>query len=401
MSEGYITLNAGSSSIKFSIHVESGDGLDLQACGSIEEIRTGPHFAARDNSGRILAEQRWDRGTSYSGLLAGLIAWIEDHIAPARLAAVGHRVVHGGGTYSEPVLVTPEVLDALARLHPLAPLHQPHNLQPIRLLAQSHPDLPQVACFDTSFHATNPPVSRMYALPRRLLEQGIMRYGFHGLSYEYIADELARLDACADGRVIVAHLGNGASMCAMVGGRSVASTMGFSALAGLPMGTRSGDVDPGTLLYLLQEMGMSPADLENLLYRESGLLGVSGTSSDMRTLLRSSGQEAREAIDLFVYRIVRELGSLAAAAGGIDSLVFTGGIGEHAPEIRAEVCAQAGWLGIEIDHEANAAGGPRISSPGSRVSVWALPTDEESVIARHTRRIVRQAEPAAAGYRLH
>jgi acetate kinase len=295
--------------------------------------------------------------------------------------------VHGGSSYVVPVVVTPQVLTSLASLIPLAPLHQPHNLAPIAALAALHPGLPQVACFDTSFHLTNARVARLYALPRRWSDEGILRFGFHGLSYEFIARELPKHEPRAMDRVIVAHLGNGASMCALVGGQSVASTMGFSALDGLPMGTRSGSIDPGVLLYLLKEKRMDVPDVEKMLYQESGLLGVSGVSSDMRTLLQSDDAHAREAVDLFVYRIGRELGSLAAAAGGVDSLVFTAGIGEHAAEIRARVCAQAGWLGIKLDQSANLGGGPRISTADSPVSIWALATDEESIIAMHAREL--------------
>lgn len=386
--EGYVTLNAGSSSLKFAIFVSEEDRLLTTCRGEIEEIGNTPGFIATDGQGIRIAEQRWNGINTFEEILIRLIAWIEQHLGSAQLKAVGHRVVHGGSFYGAPVMVTPEVMTHLASLTPLAPLHQPHNLSPIKALAKLHPSLPQIACFDTAFHLTNARIARLYALPRRLSDEGIMRYGFHGLSYEFIAQELPKYEQHAMDRVIVAHLGNGASMCALVGGKSVASTMGFSALEGLPMGTRSGAIDPGVLLYLLQEKQMDVRDMERMLYKESGLLGVSGISSDMRTLLQSDDAHAREAVDLFVYRIARELGSLAAAAGGIDSLVFTAGIGEHAPEIRARVCALASWLGIRLDRAANLAGGPRISSADSPVSVWTLPTDEEFVIAMHTRDLV-------------
>ena len=381
-----LVLNAGSSSIKFSLlSGHTRETLNGIARGEIEGIGTAPHFLAEDRDGRRLAEHRWDARASQEELLGHLIAWIEAHLGPNRLSAAGHRVTHGGLAYVAPRLVTPEVLAGLRALIPLAPLHQPHNLAPIEALAARHPGLPQVACFDTAFHATNPRISRIYGLPAALTREGIWRFGFHGLSYEYIAAELSKLDPkAAAGRTIVAHLGNGASICALVGGKSVATTMGFSALDGLPMGTRCGVLDPGALLYLLQEKGMSAEAIETLLYQQSGLLGVSGISGDMRRLLASGEPGAREAIELFVYRAAREIGSLAAAAGGVDALVFTAGIGEHAPEIRARICERSAWLGIRLDPESNRAGGPRISARDSTVSAWVIPTDEESMVARHT-----------------
>jgi acetate kinase len=299
--------------------------------------------------------------------------------------AVGHRVVHGGEQFAAPVLVDDPILDQLEKLAPLAPLHQPHNLAPIRVIGRIAPNVAQVACFDTAFHRSQPPVSQIYALPRDLSATGVKRYGFHGLSYDYIASVLPGLvgDA-ARGRVVVAHLGNGCSMCAMRDGESVATTMGFTALEGLPMGTRSGAIDPGVILYLLTERAMSVADVSDLLYHRSGLLGMSGISNDMRTLLASNAREAADAVDLFVYRITRELGSLAAALGGLDVLVFTAGIGEHAAPVRARVCENAAWLGIRLDAAANLSGDPRISTADSPVSVWVVPTNEELMIARHT-----------------
>jgi acetate kinase len=281
------------------------------------------------------------------------------------------------------------VIAKLEKLVPLAPLHQPHNLAPMRIVAERTPQLPQVACFDTAFHRAQPELAQVFALPLNITERGVRRYGFHGLSYEYIASALAELDAkAAAGRVVVAHLGNGASMCAIRGGRSMATTMGFTALDGLPMGTRCGGLDPGVMLYLMDELKMDARAIEKLIYRQSGLLGVSGISSDMRALLESSEPRAKLAIDLFVYRIGRELGSLAAAIGGLDALVFTGGIGEHAKVIRERVCRDAGWLGIEFDAAANTAGSARISTASSRASVWVIPTNEELMIARHTRKLV-------------
>jgi acetate kinase len=306
-----------------------------------------------------------------------------------RPVAVGHRVVHGGVEFASPARIDDAVLTALDRLVPLAPLHQPHNLAAIRAVSRMAPRLPQVACFDTAFHRTQPEVAQRFALPRRFTDEGVRRYGFHGLSYEYVASVLPRYDAAAaPGRTVVAHLGNGASLCALSGGRSIATTMSFTPADGLMMGTRAGSLDPGVLLHLMARHGMTARDLEHLLYHESGLLGVSGVSSDMRTLLASDDPRAAEAIDLFVYRIGRELGSLAAALGGIDALVFTGGIGENAKAVRARVCRDAAWLGVSLDGDANESGGPRISRPGSGAAVWVLPTNEELMIANHTRQVL-------------
>jgi acetate kinase len=297
--------------------------------------------------------------------------------------------VHGGIAYRQPALIDDRVIANLEALVPLAPLHQPHHLAAIRAVANAAPRVPQVACFDTAFHRDQPPLAQEFALPRALTAKGIRRYGFHGLSYEYIVSVLPRIAPdCADGKLVVAHLGNGASLCAIEAGRSIATTMGFTPVDGLVMGTRTGALDPGVLLYLLHHEDMDARAVEQLIYYRSGLLGVSGLSSDMRTLLASDSPAAKEAIDLFVYRIGRELGSLAAALGGLDGLVFTGGIGEHAAEIRARVCRDASWLGIVLDAAANAAGGPRISAPGAAASAWVVPTDENLMVARHTRRLL-------------
>jgi acetate kinase len=315
----------------------------------------------------------------------------EHHEKGLTLTEVGHRVVHGGTLFLAPVLVDSMVINRLEQLIPLAPLHQPHNLAAIRSIARMKPDVPQVACFDTAFHCTQPPVAQAFALPRAVTDLGVKRYGFHGLSYEYIASVLPHYaGALADGGVVVAHLGNGASMCAMLGRKSHATTMGFTALDGLPMGTRCGSLDPGVLLYLMSERQMDLPAVTDLLYHRSGLLGVSGISSDMRELLASNASTADEAIDLFVYRIRRELGSLVAALGGLDVLVFTAGIGEHAASIRARVCQDAQWLGVRLDNEANRAGGPKISTDNSAVSVWVIPTDEDMMIAEHTNALIRQ-----------
>src|ERR1017187_1341021 len=389
MTDAILVLNAGSSSLKFSVFLDQPHAApQLALRGQIEGILTRPSFIARDAGGTTLAESELGTATQpgHQGAAGFLLDWLEQRLGGQRLVAAGHRVVHGGLEFSAPVRVSAAVLDALERLGPLAPLHQPHNLAAIRAVAARAPDLAQVACFDPAFHTGQPPLAQAFALPRRLTEAGLRRYGFHGLSYEYIAQMLPSVDLrAASGRTVVAHLGNGASMCALAAGKSAASTMGFTALDGLPMGTRCGAIDPGVLLYLLDRHGMDARGLEKLLYHESGLLGVSGISSDMRALLASRDAHAAEAVDLFVYRIVRELGSLAAALGGLDALVFTAGIGENTPLIRARVCRAAAWLGIELDESANAGGGPCISRAGSAASAWVLPTNEELMIALHTR----------------
>ncbi|MBC7573127.1 MAG: acetate/propionate family kinase [Herminiimonas sp.] len=381
-----LVINAGSSSIKFSLlSGTSAATLDCIAEGAIDGIGTAPHLHVEGRDGAQLAEHRWPADVSHEDLLGHLMKWIEAHLGDNHLTAAGHRITHGGLSNRVPQLVTPTVLAELQALTPLAPMHQPHNLAPIVALAARHPGLPQVACFDTAFHATNPRISRLYGLPAAMADEGILRFGFHGLSYEYIAGALTQYEPRArHGRAIVAHLGSGASMCALVGGQSVASSMGFSVLDGLPMGSRCGAVDPGVLLYLLQEKHLQVDELVTLLYQKSGLLGVSGISNDVRDLLQSKAPQALEAIDLFVYRAAREIGSLVAAAGGLDTLVFTAGIGEHAAPIRARICAQAAWLGVVLDPQANDTHGPRISRLDSPVSVWVIPTNEALMVARHT-----------------
>jgi acetate kinase len=392
MSDAIAVLNAGSSSIKFSLFVLRGQQLELELRGQIEGIYTAPHFVAKDRNGKTVGEKSWDEGAKlgHDSALDHLVTYVREHLAGDRLIGVGHRVVHGGLEYTKPVRLDPAVLQALEKFVPLAPLHQPHNLAPIRLLLQRAPELSQVACFDTSFHRSNPEIAQMFALPAELHAEGIRRYGFHGLSYEYVASVLPRFDAkAAAGRTVVLHLGNGSSMCAMQVGKSMASTMGFTAVEGLPMGTRTGSLDPGVILYLMDQRGMDARAIEKLIYNQSGLLGVSGISSDMRTLLASTEPRAKLAVDLYLYRIRRELGSLAAALSGIDALVFTAGIGENAPLIRERVCREAAWLGVELDATANASGGPRISTAASRVSAWVVPTNEELMIARHTQALLR------------
>ncbi|HNW79476.1 MAG TPA: acetate/propionate family kinase [Candidatus Competibacteraceae bacterium] len=388
MSDAILVLNAGSSSIKFSLFLDQEGILALLLGGQLEGLYTEPRFKARDAAGALLGERCWAAGETlgHEGGLSYLAAFVREHLGAHRLAAVGHRVVHGGLRYSAPVRLTPTILGELEQFIPLAPLHQPHNLAPIRLLFARLPDLPQVACFDTAFHREQPEVAQAFALPAEITGRGVRRYGFHGISYEYIASVLAGYDPrAAQGRTVVLHLGNGSSMCALHAGRSMASTMGFTAVDGLPMGTRCGRLDPGVMLYLMDELHMDARAIEKLIYQKSGLLGVSGLSSDMRTLLASDAPGARFAIDLFVYRIVQELGALAAALGGLDAVVFTAGIGEHAVPIRERVCQAVAWLGLDFDAAANASGGPRLSSAGSRVAAWVIPTNEELMIARHTR----------------
>jgi acetate kinase len=391
MADAIAVLNAGSSSIKFSLFVIRDDHAEVLVRGQIEGIYTTPRFIAKDGQGTVMAEKSWQEGTKlgHDGALEHLLAYVRAEFTGYHLLGVGHRVVHGGVDYTQPVRVDAVVLAKLERLIPLVPLHQPHNLAPIRLLLERRPELPQVACFDTSFHRTSPHVAQLYALPLEYAEAGVMRYGFHGLSYEYIASVLPKFDArAASGRTVVLHLGNGASMCALENGKSVASTMGFSGVEGLPMGTRSGALDPGVLLYLMDGRGMDARAIEELIYKKSGLLGISGISSDMRTLLESKEPRARLAIDLFLYRIRREMGSLVAALGGVDAIVFTGGIGENAPPIRERVCRDAAWLGVELDADANVRGGPCISATKSRVGAWVIQTNEELMIARQTRRVL-------------
>ncbi len=393
MRDTIVVLNAGSSSIKFSIFGLADQELDLLLRGQIEGLYTEARFVAKDANGALVSERTWDAESppGHEGALDHLIGYLRYKLADDRLVGVGHRVVHGGLDFTEPVVVGPEILGYLEGFVPLFPLHLPHNLTPVRRLLDRLPEVPQVACFDTSFHRTSPPISRLYALPLEYAEAGVIRYGFHGLSYEYIASVLGRFDRrAAEGRAVVCHLGNGVSACALQGCRSMASTMGFTGVEGLPMGTRSGTLDPGVLLYLMDQRGMDARAIERLIYKESGLLGVSGVSSDMRTLLASEEPRAQLAVELFVYRIGRELGSLAAALGGLDALVFTAGIGEHSAEIRERICRSAAWLGVEVDPAANVAGGPRITSLTSRVSAWVIPTNEELMIARHTRRLIEQ-----------
>jgi acetate kinase len=382
-----LVVNAGSSSVKFQLFaVEREGALKRQMRGQIDGVGTAPRLRATGDDRAVLADRSFPETDvrDVPAALAAAGAWLRDelHIHPV---AIGHRVVHGGPDFDAPVLVTVETLRRLERYIPLAPLHQPHNLAPIRSVLERSPDLPQVACFDTAFHRGHSALADRYAIPERLYAEGVRRYGFHGLSYEYIAGMLPEIaPAMATGRVIIAHLGSGASMCALQGGSSVECTMGFTPLDGLPMGTRPGQIDPGVVLYLAAEKAMSPADIQNFLYHECGLEGLSGISSDMRELQDSREAPARLAVGYFVYRVGLSAGMLAAAMSGLDGFVFTAGIGENSPKLRAAIAEKLAWLGVSLDAVANAEGRPLISGPDSRIPVYVVPTDEELMIARHT-----------------
>jgi acetate kinase len=382
-------LNAGSSSIKFAVYAD-GTGDELLFKGQVEKIGTAPRMKVSSAAGDKLVEREWPaEELDHKAATEVILETCLEQLGGRTVAGVGHRVVHGGTHYAAPVRIDAEVIDTLAALGPLAPLHQPHNLAPIRAIAEAAPQMPQVACFDTAFHRAQPELAQLYAIPKQLSEEGVRRYGFHGLSYEFIASRLSEVAPnLAAGRTIVCHLGNGASVAALKGGRSVATTMGFTAVEGLMMGTRCGSLDPGVLIYLMDQHGMDARALEDLVYKKSGLLGVSGVSSDMRELKASSEPSAALAIDLFVYRIVREIGSLAAALGGVDGIVFTGGIGENDADLRPRVIAGCEWLGADITGNDSGSGERRISSDNAAVEVWVIPTDEERMIARHTHAVL-------------
>jgi acetate kinase len=386
-----VVLNAGSSSLKFCTYARpQGDGWRLSGRGQIEGIGTAPRFSAKDGAGATVADDALgDTVRDARGALDSLAAWLRKRHPSARIVGVGHRVVHGGADFPGPVLVTADVVDRLRALVPLAPLHQPHNLAAIEAVTTRLPHVPQVACFDTSFHRGHSEVADLVPLPKEIRAGGVQRYGFHGLSYEYIASVLPQVaPAIAGGRVIVAHLGSGASLCALRNGRSIDSTLGFTALDGLCMGTRPGSIDPGVVLYLFQTLGLDATAVESLLYKKSGLLGISGISSDMRDLIGNADPAARLAVDYFVYRVAKEIGALAAALGGLDGLVFTAGIGERSALIRQRICDASAWLGLVIDRDANERHGPRLSLPGSSIEAWVVPTNEELVIARHTGQVL-------------
>jgi acetate kinase len=382
-----LVLNAGSSSLKFSVFHNSGAAWRLEVRGQIDGIGTAPRLTVNDEHGARIADEKLDRLRDGRAAIDTLAGWLRQRYGGVKVVGVGHRVVHGGSRFTGPIVVTPDVLKALHALEPLAPLHQPYNVAAIESVAELLPGVPQVACFDTSFHRGQPAVAEVVPLPREIVRGGVQRYGFHGLSYEYIASILPETaPEIAHGRVIVAHLGSGASMCALRDRRSVDSTLGFTALDGLCMGTRPGTVDPGVILYLFQGLGMTAKEVEDVLYKKSGLLGISGVSNDMRQLLASDDPHARLAVDYFVYHAAKEIGALTSVLNGVDGVVFTAGIGENSPEIRRRISEASAWLGLDLDQEANAGarGTARISRAGSRVAAWVIPTNEELMIARHT-----------------
>jgi acetate kinase len=385
--DSILVLNVGSSSLKFAVYSSAvrPARAALKCSGECSGVGHHPHFVAQGADGEALVDEALAEGAGQKEVLARLLEFLAGQVATRGVVAAVHRIVHGGTHFTAPTRVTPQVIDELTRLIPLAPLHQPSALAAIANLSQTHPKMPQLVCFDTAFHRTQSATATAFALPRKLAQEGVRRFGFHGISYEYIAGVLPEVmgSAAASGRIVVAHLGSGASMCALREGRSVATTMSFTPLDGLPMSRRCGNLDPGVVLYLLQHKGMDAAGISKLLYEESGLMGVSGISDDMQVLLSAEDPRAAEAIDLFVYRIGLELGALAAALHGLDALVFTGGIGEHAASIRHRVCADAAWLGIALDARANTAGAPCITRPGSSASAWIIATDEDLMMARH------------------
>ena len=391
MDDYALILNAGSSSLKFFVVRRSaGESWRVESRGQIEGIGTAPRLTAKADDGRVLTDQQLDAAVNDGRkAIDALAGWLRSQYGGSRVLGVGHRVVHGGPKFAGPVVVTPEVLAELRRLIPLAPLHQPYNVGAIEAAAERLPGVAQVACFDTSFHRGQPAVAEVVPLPASLCGDGLQRYGFHGLSYEYIASVLPdTAPEIARGRVIVAHLGSGASLCALRDGKSVDTTLGFTALDGLCMGTRPGAIDPGVILYLFQTLGLSAKEVEGILYKKSGLAGISGISNDMRDLLASDDPRARLAVDYFVYQASKQIGALAAVLRGVDGIVFTAGIGENSAEIRKRICASSAWLGIELDEAANARRGPRISKLESKVSAWVIPTNEELMIARHAGRLL-------------
>lgn len=396
MDDYALVLNAGSSSLKFSVFQRpDGQSWRLEARGQIEGIGVSPRLTVKDSNGETLANQDADVRDGGEAVNA-LAAWLRSKYGGSRVLGVGHRVVHGGARFKVPTVLNPQVLEQLRELIPLAPLHQPYNLAAIEAAMNRLPNVPQVACFDTSFHRGQPSVAELIPLPRELRQAGLQRYGFHGLSYEYIASVLPQVaPEIAQERVIVAHLGSGASLCALQEGKSVDSTLGFTALDGLCMGTRPGALDPGVVLHLFQSLKLSAKEVENLLYKKSGLLGISGISNDMRDLLGRAEPDAQLAVDYFVYRAAKEIGALTAVLGGIDGLVFTAGIGENSPEIRRRICEACAWLGVELNENANRDRGPQISTARSKVAVWVVPTNEELMIARHTGSLLGLARAAA------
>ncbi len=386
METGIVVVNSGSTSLKFAIYRVEGIGqLGVICRGVIDSIQTDPHFVVKDNTGKPLAAHEWGEGHAidHGKALQYAIEWIEKHMPLVKMTAVGHRVVLGGKRFDGPVLIEGDVLDYLASLSIMEPSHQPYNVAGARAIARTFPGLPQAACFDTSFHRTMPVNAQIYALPKELRDAGVHHWGYHGISYDYISRQVPKCAPEAK-RVIVAHLGGGASMCAMLDGKSMETTMGFGGLTGLPMATRSGDVPQDALFYLLRSKLFDSATLENMLYRQSGLLGLSETSGDMRELENSNDPGAKLAVEYFVYSIVKYIGAYTSVLGGLDAIVFTAGIGENSPQVRAAVCAKLGWLGLTLDASQNAKNGPRISAQDSHISVWVIPTNEELMIAQHT-----------------
>jgi acetate kinase len=398
MDDYALVLNAGSSSLKFCVFQRPDEKeWRIAARGQIEGIGTAPRLSVKDAQGVILANKNLDAGVADGhAAIDALASWLRSKWHGARVLGVGHRIVHGGVRYGQPVVMTRQILSDLHELIPLAPLHQPYNLAAIDAIFERLPDAPQVACFDTGFHSGHPQVAQLIPLPRSICKSGLRRYGFHGLSYEYIASVLPEVaPEIAKGRVIIAHLGSGASLCALKDGKSVDSSLGFTALDGLCMGTRPGALDPGVVLYLFQSLGLTVKEVETMLYAQSGLRGISGISNDMRDLLSRSEPEARLAVDYFVYRAAKEIGALAAVLGGIDAIVFTAGIGENSSEIRRRICEASSWLGVDLDTEANANGQSRISTAQSKVSAWVIPTNEELMIARHTWSLLGLMQPVS------
>lgn len=383
MTDVILVINVGSSSIKFALF-ETQESLHQLLSGVVNKLNKSPSMQVHWVTDERRMERPLPEGAGAEDALDILLKWLLEEAGEFEIVAVGHRIVHGGADYSAPVRVTEDVLAGIARANPAAPSHNPLGLMGIGRVQKHFPDLLQIACFDTHFHQTQPSVESRYALPRRFTDMGIRRYGFHGLSYEFIATELPRHDrAAAKGRTLVAHLGNGASLCALQSGRSIATTMGFTALEGLMMGQRCGNLDPGVVLYLQQELGYSAEQVADILYRQSGLLGVSGITNDMRELLTSDAPEAHEAVELFCHRAVREAGALIALLGGLDALVFTGGMGEKAAPVRQRIAESLAWLGLKLDADMNSANNFCISSEDSAVNVWIIPAEEEQVIARH------------------
>lgn len=396
MNDYALVLNAGSSSLKFCVFERPVEkAWRLEARGQIEGIGTSPRLAVKDERGETLADEQLETVKLHDGrdAVECLAGWLRSNYGGSRVLGVGHRVVHGGSEFSSPVIIDPRILSDLHELIPLAPLHQPYNLAAIEAVSERLPDVPQVACFDTGFHRGHDAVAELVPLPREICGSNVKRYGFHGISYEYISSVLPDIaPEIANGRVIVAHLGSGSSLCALRDGKSVDSTLGFTALDGLCMGTRPGSIDPGVVLYLFQNFKLTTKEVETILYKKSGLIGISGISNDMRDLLGRSETEAKLAVDYFVYRAAKEIGALAAVLGGMDALVFTAGIGENSAEIRRRICESSRWLGVELDDGANQAKGPRISAQTSKVSAWVVPTNEELMIARHTGRLLGLTE---------